>query len=134
MSVHSGNNGSIKAVTTGGTVAAVGEVKSFDLNINSDLIESSRIGDSWKGNLAGLKSWDVSMVCNYDPSDDAQADLIEGAEVDLALFAASDTSTMETFTGTAFVTSMSISVESTSVVSYNVTLTGDGTLTRGVVA
>jgi predicted secreted protein len=134
MSVYSGNSGSIKAVSTGGSVAAVGEVKSYNLSIQSDLIESSRIGDTWKGNLAGLKGWEVSMVCNYDPDDAAQADLIEGAEVDLELAAAGDTSGRENFTGTGFVTSVEIAVESTAVVSYNVTVTGNGTLTRGTVS
>lgn len=134
MAYHSGNTGVIKAITTGGTPAATGEVKSFELTINADRVEASSIGTTWKGSISGLKSWEVSLTANYDPSDAAQADLIEGAEVDLELFATGETSGYETFSGTAFVNSVSISVAENEVVSYAVTLTGDGTLTRGTVA
>lgn len=130
---YSGNSGAISAITSTGTPAAVGEVKSFTLNINSDTIEASAIGDTWKASLAGLKSWDVSIECNYDPSDDAQADLVEGASVDMVMYPSGNTATREKFTGTGIVTSVSIPVESTSVVAYSVTVTGNGALTRGVV-
>jgi predicted secreted protein len=134
MAYHSGNNGVIKAITTGGTPAAVGEVKSFDLNINADRVEVSSIGDTWKGSISGLKSWEVSLTCNYDPSDAPQADLIENATVDLELFASGETSGYEQFSGTAIVNSVSIGVSENEAVSYEVTLTGDGALTRGTVA
>lgn len=133
MAYHSGNTGIIKAVTTGGSVAATGEVKRFNLNINADRVEVSSIGDTWKGSISGLKSWEVSLTCNYDPADAPQADLIEGAEVDLELYASGETSGYEKFTGTAFVNSVSIAVSENEPVSYEVTLTGDGTLTRGTV-
>ena len=134
MAKYSGNAGAIKAVATGGTAASVGEVKSYELNISTDLIETSAIGDTWKANLSGLKGWEVSMVCNYDPADAAQAELIEGAEVDVELYPSAETSGRESLTGTGFVTSVSVNVESTAVVSYSVTITGDGALTRGTVS
>jgi len=134
MARHSGNSGVIKAITATGTPATVGEVKSFNLNINADQIETSSIGDTWKGSLPGLKSWDVSITANYDPSDAAQADLIEGADVDMELVHSGETSGYEKFTGTGVVTSVSISTGENDVVSYEVTVTGNGALTRGTVA
>lgn len=135
MAYHSGNNGIIKAITTSGTPAAVGEVKSFNLSINADRVEVSSIGSgAWKGSISGLKSWEVSLTCNYDPADAPQADLIENAEVDLELAPSGETTGYEKFTGTAIVNSVSISVGENEVVTYEVTLTGDGALTRGTVA
>lgn len=131
---YSGNSGAISAITSTGTPAAVGEVKSFTLNINSDLIETSTIGETWKQSIAGLKGWDVSIECNYDPANGAQADLIEGASVDMVLYPAGNVATRQKFTGTGIVASVSIPVESTSVVSYSVTVTGNGALTRGTVS
>lgn len=133
MAYHSGNSGVIKAVTSTGTPAATGEVKSFGLNINADRVEVSSIGDTWKGSITGLKSWEVSLTANYDPADAAQADLIEGATVDLELLPSGATSGYEKFTGTAYVNSVSIGVSENEAVSYEVTLTGDGALTRAVV-
>lgn len=133
MARHSGQSGVIKAVTTGGSVAAVGEVKNFNLNITAETIEGTAIGDTWKETFPGIKSWEVSLTCNYDPSDAPQADLIEAEEVDLELLFQGDTSTYEKFTGTGTVTSVAVTLSETDVTTYEVTVSGKGALTRGTV-
>lgn len=134
MAKYHGKLGSIKAVTTGGTPAAIGEVKSFTLNTAAAQVDADKIGSEWSESLAGLKSWEGSIECYYDWSDAAQADLVEGEQVDLELFAAGETSTYEKFTGTAWVTGVEISVQNDQVVSYNISYRGNGALTRGTVA
>ncbi len=131
---HSGQAGIIKAITTGGTPASVGEVKAFTLNTTAETIEGTAIGDTWKETFPGIKSWEVSITCNYDPSDAAQADLIEAAEVDLELYFSGETVGYESFTGTGTVTSCSMNLSETDVTTYELTVSGKGALTRGTVS
>lgn len=134
MAKTHGKNGVIKAITSTGTPAAVGEVKNFELSTSAALVEASKIGSDYSESLLGLISWEVSLEAHYDPADGPQADLIEGASVDLELVPQGETSGNETFTGTALVTGVTVSVANDIVVSYAVTCTGTGALTRGTVA
>ena len=133
MAKYHGKSGSVKAVTTGGTPAAVGEVKSFDLNTTAAQVDASKIGSEWEESLGGLKGWTGSMELHYDPADPAQPDLVEGAEVDLELYPIAETTGNEFFSGTAWITDVKMRVDNESVVNYDVSFKGNGALTRDTV-
>lgn len=113
--------------------AAIGEAKSYTITTSSDVIEAVKLGTEWKENVQGLKSWEIAIEAHYDPADFAQAMLVEGATVEFLLYPSAEVAGRESFTGTGVVTAVSIPVESTSVVAYNLTITGNGEIARGTV-
>lgn len=132
MATYRGQDGIIKAVTTGGAVAEVAEVKSWTLDTAAAMLEDSAIGDSWRTNKPGLKSFTMSVEAHWDADDTAQADFVEGDTIDFELFPEGDTAGNNTFTGSAIVESVSVSTELESVVAVTFNCTGTGELTRGV--
>lgn len=134
MAKYHGKNGVIQAKPgLTGALAAIGEIKKFTLETSCEAVDTKVLSSEWDEHIPGLKSWSVSAECHYDSADAQQAILIEGASVDLALMPLGNVSTRVKFTGTATVTGCSIPVENGSVVAYNLTLKGNGALTRGTV-
>lgn len=132
MATHKGNSGVIKAVTEGGSVAAVGEVKSFRIDTAGDTIEDSAMGDSARTYLPGMTSWNGNIEAHYDPADAAQEDLVEGAKIDIEVYP-TGASAGKKLTGEAIVTSVGIGNETEGVVSLAVNFQGTGALTRAAV-
>lgn len=85
MATITGSSGIVKAVTSGGSVANVGEVRSYSLAGSADTIEDTAMGDSSRTYKAGLKSHTASIECYFDSTDSAQEDLIAGAVVDFEI-------------------------------------------------
>jgi len=127
---YKGKDGIIKAVTTGGTPAAVAEVKSFTIDTVGDTIEDTVMGDDSRTFKPGLKSFTLSLEAHYDPADPGQVDLIEGETFDFELLPESGNK----LTGTAIVTGNNIGVEfENSIIGFAVTAQGTGALTRAAV-
>jgi hypothetical protein len=128
---YKGNDGVFKAITSTGTHAAVGEVKSFNIQTVGDTVEDTSMGDDSRTYKPGLKSFSLNIEAHYDPSDGAQADLIEGEAIDFELLPESGNK----LTGSAIVTGVSISNEfDNSIVSVSITAQGTGDLTRAAVS
>ena len=129
MANYNGNAGVIKAVTSTGTPAAVGEVKSFSLDTACAEQDATSMGDAWDTVEAGRKSWNGSLEAHYDPAAAPQVDLIEGEKCDMELLP----TTGYKFTGTALVTGVSYGVTPEERVSVSITFKGNGALTRAAV-
>lgn len=134
MAKTHGKNGviQIKPDLTG-ALAAIGEIKKFTLETSCETVDTKVLSSEWDAHIPGLKSWTVSAECHFDSADAQQAILSEGTSVDVALMPLGNVSTRIKLTGTATVTACSIPVENASTVALNVTLKGNGALTRGTV-
>lgn len=128
MAVMTGVSGEVKAVTDGGTLALVGEVKSWSVEQTQDQAEATVMGDSTKTFLNTLSGWSASCELNTSPSDAGQQDLIIGAKVQVEFYPNSTSNTTK-YAGDAFVTSISRSGSMGDLVTSSVSLQGDGTLT-----
>lgn len=108
MAKTTGSSGVIKIAATGGSVAVVGEVRSFTFDGSADTIEDSVMGNTARTYKASLKTNTLSIECYWDEADAQQLILSEGASIDFELYP-TGTGTGETyFSGTGIVTARSI--------------------------
>lgn len=124
MAKYNGNSGVIQAITATGTPASVGQVKNFSIETVAAEIDSTAMGDTWDTTVAGRKGWSGSLEAHYDPDDNAQDDLLEGETCNMALVPVVGNS----LTGTAIVTSRSITVDKDDIVSISISFKGTGAL------
>ena len=106
MANHAGKDGLVKVGS-----ATVAEVKSWSLNTSAETIEDTAMGDTARTYLPGLTSGDASLDVFWDETDSAgQTALAPGASVTLVLYPerAEQVSADTYYTGTAIVTSKSI--------------------------
>jgi len=134
MATYRGYLGIIKAVTTAGSLANVGEVKSWSLEEVAEVLEDTSIGDADKTFVAGMKDWTCSLEAHYDAADVAQEDLIVGATVDLELRPEGSTAGKTKITCTGIVTRARVNNEGVAgIVSYSVDIEGNSAVALGTV-
>lgn len=131
MATHAGHTGSVKAVTTGGSAAAVAEVKDWSIETTANLADDTVLGDAWTSQKVTTKSWSATVNCIWDDSDAAQEDLREGEIVDLELYPYGVTTGNELWSGTGIVGSVSKSAAADGLVEASFNVTGTGALTYG---
>ena len=131
MATHAGHTGSIKAVTTGGTAAAVAEVKDWSLETTANLADDTVLGNAWTSQKLTTKSWTTTVNCIWDNADAAQEDFEEGAIVDVELYPYGDTSGNTKWEGTGIVASVSKSAAADGLVEASFNITGTGPMTPG---
>lgn len=66
-------------LTVGAMPTALGEVRSFSIETSLGTIDVSTLSTDWKKYLVGQAGWSGSLECFYDPTDAAQADLVNKA-------------------------------------------------------
>lgn len=122
MATYKGNAGVVKI-----GAASCGELTAWKLDTSAQTIEDTALGDSWKTFIAGLTNWTGEMTAHFDPDDDVQEQIIEGASVTLIFYVAAAT---QAATGTAIVTGVSVGggIEP-NVFDVTFTVQGTGTLT-----
>ena len=128
MATYRGEDGVFQAITTGGTLANVSNLRSYEISETCESIESTVMSDSSKTFVAGHKSWTASCEVLYDLANAVQADLVVGETVDIKIFP-NTTSQTESFAGTAIVTATSQSGEIGDLVASSISLQGTGALT-----
>ena len=128
MATYRGEDGVFQAITTGGTLASVTNLKSWEISETAESIESTVMGDTSKTFVAGHKSRTASCEVLYDLANAVQADLVVGESVDIKIFP-NTTSQTESFAGTAIVTATSQSGEIGDLVASSISLQGTGALT-----
>lgn len=131
MATHAGHTGSVKAVTTGGTAAAVAEVKDWSLETTANLADDTVLGDAWTSQKLTTKSWSTTVNCIWDNADAAQEDFEEGAIVDVELYPYGDTTGNTVWEGTGIVASVSKSAAADGLVEASFNITGTGPMTPG---
>ena len=128
MATYKGQDGVFQAITSGGTLAATNNLKSWSVEASTDSIESTVMGATAKTFTTGIKSWTASCELLYDLSNAVQADMVIGETVDIKIFPNTSSQT-ESFAGTAIVTATSQSGAIGDLVTSSITLQGTGALT-----
>ena len=128
MATYKGQDGVFQAITSGGTLASVSQLKSWEISEESEAIESTAMGDTSKTFVTGIKGWTASCEVLYDLSNAVQADLVVGETVDVKIWP-NTTSQAESYAGTGIVTSTSQSGALGDLVTSSISVQGTGALT-----
>ena len=130
MATTTGSSGVVKVATSGGSVAVVGEVRSYTYDGGADPIESSVMGDTARTYKPGLKNSTLSIECYWDEADTPQGILDERALVDFELYP-TGTGTGETYlAGSGIVTSRSITASFDGMVEASFSIQCSGAVTE----
>ena len=129
MATHSGKAGLVKVAAN-----TVAEVRTWTLNTNADVIEDTAMGDAARSYLAGLTSADASVDVFWDETDtNGQVALAPGSSVTLILYPEGADSGDTYYTGTALVTSKSITGSFDGMVEASISATYTGAVTTATV-
>jgi predicted secreted protein len=129
MATHKGSSGLVKNGSN-----TVAEVRTWTLNTNAETIEDTAMGDSARTYLAGLTSADASVDVFWDETDtNGQVALAPGSSVTLVLYPEGADSGDTYYTGTALVTSKSITGSFDGMVEASISATYTGAVTTATV-
>ena len=121
---HVGKDGVVKIGSD-----AVGSVRSFNIDYNSDTVETTKMGDAARTYTGTLKSWTASIDAIWlEDTDTGQQALNPGDEVTLNLYPEGADSGDTYYTGTCIVTGVSVSTSFDDLVMVSFTAQGDGDL------
>jgi hypothetical protein len=129
MATHIGSEGVVRIGAN-----AVGEVTAFSLSIDSELIPQKKLGDTFESYKAGTRSWKGEVTCHWDEGDTNGQAAIEdailgGTSVTLNLYPEGATTGDYYYTGTAFLSSMSVDIsDNDSTVTAKYSFTGSGSV------
>lgn len=128
------NGKDYRIYVTSGNAAIAGETSS-SITINGTQIDTSSKDSDWNTAIMGSKSWELTGSFVYDNTAGAeQEDMFDALEAgtSVEIFWGKLTSTARTrgYTGTALITSVSISSERDGVVTKEVSFAGTGKLNK----
>ena len=130
MATATGSSGVVKIAIDGGSVAVVGEVRSFSIETSADTIEDSVVGDSARTYKAGLESSTVSIECYWDRADAPQLVLDGRANVDFEIYPTGTGTGEKYYTGDGIVTSKSINTSFDGMVEASFSIQVSGAVTE----
>ena len=133
MATHFGSDGSVKLVTSGGSVAQVGELLNWTVTMTTDAVETTSMGDTNRTYVKGLSTGTGSMSLYLDPDDAVQQDLVQGDSVDCEFFVEGTDSGDTKYTGTFIVTSVERGTTMDGIATLNAELQLTGALTIATV-
>lgn len=129
MANHKGSEGTVKVGSN-----AVAEIRSFSIEETGDTLEDTSMGDSARTYLASLTSWSGTVDVFWDETDTSgQGALDVGSSVTLNLYPEGDTAGDTYYTGTAIVTSKSVSSSFDGMVEASFGVQGSGALSETTV-
>lgn len=117
------------AIGTDDPVTVVG-IKNWSLELSTDTLETTALGDDWKNYITGLIEWTASSEGDYSVETDAEGQaalqeaFLAGETVDLKLYV-DDT---HYYSGEAIINSLSIEDPVDDVVNISIEFTGNGEL------
>ncbi len=117
------------AIGTDDPVTVVG-IKNWSLELSTDTLETTALGDDWKNYIMGLMEWTTSSEGDYSVETDAEGQaalqeaFLAGETVDLKLYV-DDT---HYYSGEAIINSLSIEDPVDDVVNISIEFTGNGEL------
>ena len=133
MATYFGSDGSVKLVTSGGSVATIGELLNWTVTMTTDAVETTSMGDTSRTFQKGLSTGTASMSLYLDPDDAVQQDLVQGDSVDCEFFVEGQDSGDTKYTGTFIVTSVERGTTMDGIATLNAELQLTGALTIGTV-
>lgn len=130
MATHTGSEGTVKVGSN-----AIAEIRSFSIEETADTLEDTTMGDTARTYKSSLTSFSGSIDVFWDEADTTgQGALTIGAEITLNLYPEGDTSGDTYLTGTAIVTSRSVSSSFDGLVEMSISVQGTGALSTTTVA
>ena len=129
MATKTGASGVVKIAASGGSVAVVGEVRSFTLDGSADTIEDSVMGDSVRSYKQGLSTNTLTIEVYWDEADAQQTALDERASIDWQVHPTGTGSGEEYYSGSEIVTSKSITGSFDGMVEASFTIQCTGAVT-----
>ena len=108
MATVTGTSGVVKIALSGGSVAQVGEVRSFTFDETSDTIESTVMGNTSRNYKGGLRDGTLSLECFWDQADTQQTLLDSGALIDFEISPSGTGVGSKKYSGEGIVTSKSL--------------------------
>lgn len=79
MSAHSAKKAIVSIEVSPGNNVAIGQVRSFSIETSLGTIDVSTLSTTWKDYIVGQAGWTSSLELFYDPSDEAQDELVNRA-------------------------------------------------------
>ena len=129
MANHAGSEGTVHI---GSNVIA--EIRSFSIDESHDGIEKTAMGDSYRSFTTGLKSWSGTIECWWDETDtNGQGAMDIGASVTLNVYPEGTTSGDTFLSGTALISSKTITSSAEGMVEASYGVQGSGGLTESTV-
>jgi predicted secreted protein len=130
MTTYTGQFGTVRNSTN-----AIAELRNFEIDIQSDTVEDTAMGDSWKTNKAMHKSWSASVECFYDHTNAPQNGFAVGATVALQAYpmSAAGAAGNAQLVGSAIVTGRTVKSMHDGLVELSLSLIGDGALVESTI-
>ena len=129
MATHAGSEGTVKVGAN-----AIAEIRSFSIEETADTIEDTTMGDGARTYKPSLTSFSGSVDVFWDETDSTgQGALTIGAEVTLNLYPEGPSPGDTYLSGSAIVTSRSISSSFDGMVEMSISVQGNGALTTSTV-
>lgn len=130
MATHTGSEGTVKVGSN-----AIAEIRSFSIEESADTLDDTTMGDTARTYKSSLTTFSGSVDVLWDETDSTgQGALTIGAEVTLNLYPEGDASGDTYLSGTAIVTSRSISSSHDGLVEMSISVQGSGALSTTTVA
>lgn len=130
MATHTGSEGTVKVGSN-----AIAEIRSFSIEETGETLEDTSMGDIARTFKSSLTTFTGTVDVLWDETDSSgQGALTIGAEVTLGLYPEGDTSGDTYMTGTAIVTSKSVSSSFDGMVESSIGVQGTGALSTTTVA
>lgn len=125
MATHTGSEGTVKVGAN-----AIAEIRSYSLEETADTVEDTSMGDTFRTHKTTLKSFSGSVDVFWDETDtNGQVALAVGSEVTINFYPEGATTGDTYYTGTAIVTSKSITGSFDGMVESTISVQGTGALT-----
>jgi len=130
MATHAGSEGKVFVGSN-----QVAEIKSWSLEVTSDVTDASTIGTSWKKNQATIKSFSGSFEGFWDETDtNGQGALTVGGTITLNLYPEGNDTGDTYWNGDVIITSISYNASFDGIVEATFGYTGTGPLTESTVS
>ena len=105
------------------------ETNNWSLDLGTDMHEDSALGDEWKSKVAGLSEWNATVETSWLMSDTAQVAVQNAFLNKTTVTPKLYTNASNYYTGTAYISGLSISDPVDGIVTCSMSLTGTGALT-----
>jgi len=130
MATNKGSSGVVKIAANGGSVAVVGEVRSYSIDETADTVEDTVMGDTVRTYLPSLTSATLSVDAYWDDADAQQLILDTGADIDWEIYPTGTGTGEKYYSGGGVVTAKTITASFDGMVEASFSVQVSGAVTE----
>ena len=130
MATNKGSSGVVKIAADGGSVAAIGEVRSYSIDETADTIEDTSMGDTVKTYLSSLTDATLTVDALWDDGDAQQLILDTGVDIDWEIHPTGTGTGEKYYGGAGIVTAKTISASYDGLVEASFSVQVSGAVTE----